>query len=1176
MWITENIRLPIEIFEAQKNGELVIFAGAGVSIAAPSNLPSFENLATEISNGLIPYANDDISVDTFLGKLQNNGINVHDKTIELLSPTNSKPNRYHNNLLNLFENNEIKIVTTNFDEHFKTAAHEQGLDIQFYSAPAIPLGRDFSGVIHLHGSISNRATDLVLTDSDFGRAYFTDGWATNFLRGLFANYVVLFIGFSANDPVIRYMARGLGSNNRNRYAFTEEGKQDHWNHLQIESIEYPLGRHDLLEDAIESWVSSLQMGAFERRNFIRDIVSSPPENNVIEESYLKDQLKSNLGIRHFADFAKDFKWIDWMNENKMLDRLFLNDTKLIQSDRVIGEWFASFIKDDSEKMMNLIMKKGTLNEQTKFHLVRELNHHKGNISPKTLGKWLSIYLDHSSYRKNNYLLDNLLKGLNHPENKELIILLFEYLTRPYTVHKNKFSLNENEKELIDIEINIQGNDRLLKKIWEESIFPNIEYYATPLMNIVIGHLQMVTYYFQAAGYDGWDPISYSRSAIEPHEENRFPKDIDFIIDTARDLLEYLVSHNSTIAKGFIYQCFLSESKLLRRISIHAHKMIDEKDANQKIDWLINNNLIFELDFRHEVFQYIKFVYPQLSNKHRHKFIRHVKKQRQISMTLKKKSIDYEEYNLYYWLTLSDENCTIAKEAFDKAQLKNSDFAVREYPDLLSWMSSSGLTPIKSKVTEDEILRKNPENKDDIKWLLNYVEPDDPFGGREAFLKVLSKAIKHNKSWGWKLLNSVQTSNIKPDSDIWQAILAGFSKTDMNNKDLMEISKILLNHCDLYIFQHNVSNFFKSFTNSKDYHFQDSIDYIILIFKHLLSIVDSDINYSDDSLTQAINHPIGKMTDFFCHVYISIFKENKDREILHKIKNKIFETLLELRSDVSLQGVVILTNRLHVFMHIDEQWSVQNLIPLFNTENNNKEIAKKSWNAYAYGGRWNERLLKYLYPSLENIIPLIQELNKVTQERIYSLCISIFFYSKDYRDQLEQYILEHGARRDFEKLIQQISILLQELEFSAIKKSWNDWFKSYLTYRMENIPLKMKGKEFKKVVELLPFLEPVIEEYIELLTNSNHSINLEEDYIFYYISERKLGEKYPDLLLNYLEFVLKDHVLEFHNDDIFVIMHQILDSLETQNNKFKVVCEYIMTLNISKAVDLLRNFEEKFK
>lgn len=49
----------------------------------------------------------------------------------------------------------------------------------------------------------------MLTDSDFGRAYLTEGWAPIFLHKLFERYAALFIGYSHKDPIKNYLGRGL-------------------------------------------------------------------------------------------------------------------------------------------------------------------------------------------------------------------------------------------------------------------------------------------------------------------------------------------------------------------------------------------------------------------------------------------------------------------------------------------------------------------------------------------------------------------------------------------------------------------------------------------------------------------------------------------------------------------------------------------------------------------------------------------------------------------------------------------------------------------------------------------------------------------------------------------------------------------------------------------------------
>ena len=45
-----------------------------------------------------------------------------------------------------------RIVTTNYDRHLTSAATALSLDLDVYEAPALPVGDDFEGIVHLHGS----------------------------------------------------------------------------------------------------------------------------------------------------------------------------------------------------------------------------------------------------------------------------------------------------------------------------------------------------------------------------------------------------------------------------------------------------------------------------------------------------------------------------------------------------------------------------------------------------------------------------------------------------------------------------------------------------------------------------------------------------------------------------------------------------------------------------------------------------------------------------------------------------------------------------------------------------------------------------------------------------------------------------------------------------------------
>lgn len=80
----------------------------------------------------------------------------------------------------------------------------------------------------------------MLTDSDFGRAYLTEGWARQFLMDVFRQYTVLFVGYSHNDVVMNYLARALPADSvAGRFALTEEDGS--WEILDITPIRFTKG-----------------------------------------------------------------------------------------------------------------------------------------------------------------------------------------------------------------------------------------------------------------------------------------------------------------------------------------------------------------------------------------------------------------------------------------------------------------------------------------------------------------------------------------------------------------------------------------------------------------------------------------------------------------------------------------------------------------------------------------------------------------------------------------------------------------------------------------------------------------------------------------------------------------------------------------------------------------------
>lgn len=299
--------IPPEVYASRDRGDLVLFCGAGVSVDAGCIL--FDGLVSAVERefdkvGLLELgALHAGQLDRFLQFVEQRvdksdlanrrapTTQVRDFVRRQLA-TVSRDVPLHEAILMLSRNDDgqTRLVTTNFDPHFRTAAANLGLsNVQHHAAPRLvaPDRHRWSSVVYLHGEFHESALqDLVLTSGDFGRAYITERWAARFITELFENFDILFLGYSANDPVVRYVldAFAAKSDIMDRTIWTVapateenlESVRAHWKSMNIELIPYSKARgHKGVETALLDWASVIesQESRIER---VRKIVEPGP------------------------------------------------------------------------------------------------------------------------------------------------------------------------------------------------------------------------------------------------------------------------------------------------------------------------------------------------------------------------------------------------------------------------------------------------------------------------------------------------------------------------------------------------------------------------------------------------------------------------------------------------------------------------------------------------------------------------------------------------------------------------------------------------------------------------------------------------------------------------------------------------------------------------------------
>jgi hypothetical protein len=221
--------LPDELLEARDAGNVVFFCGAGLSSPA---LPGFAGLAEQVISEFGPPPGSDARaildqlrggavlsspLDQVFNLLHEDyGAAAVEDVVNTILKTKSAtaPTDQHSIVLRLSRGAARKpqIVTTNFDRLFEKAQPR----IRWHVPPGLPdlgSGEALEGLVYLHGRMPAQPSDglkrlnFILSSADFGRAYLADSWATRFVRELLQRYVIVLLGYSANDPPVSYLLK---------------------------------------------------------------------------------------------------------------------------------------------------------------------------------------------------------------------------------------------------------------------------------------------------------------------------------------------------------------------------------------------------------------------------------------------------------------------------------------------------------------------------------------------------------------------------------------------------------------------------------------------------------------------------------------------------------------------------------------------------------------------------------------------------------------------------------------------------------------------------------------------------------------------------------------------------------------------------------------------------------
>ncbi|MEW1881067.1 SIR2 family protein [Rhodococcus sp. NPDC080181] len=224
------------------SSDLFVFAGAGVSMSAPTSLPSFNSMRDAVLTQLgfrdyvqtdwnaDPSANQkvirDMAPEPFFGRLMEAGTDLAPWLRDVLSPADARANAAHDVLAELCAAG-AKVWTVNFDKYIEDAAADLGHEIDVVAWPRQPQPHSAIGeLLKPHGTLGG---SFIITPADVLRPLANE-WLTRLRDDLANSTHIVFVGYSGRDVDFQNIWRDVITGGQHILWFDRPGSETEREH----------------------------------------------------------------------------------------------------------------------------------------------------------------------------------------------------------------------------------------------------------------------------------------------------------------------------------------------------------------------------------------------------------------------------------------------------------------------------------------------------------------------------------------------------------------------------------------------------------------------------------------------------------------------------------------------------------------------------------------------------------------------------------------------------------------------------------------------------------------------------------------------------------------------------------------------------------------------------------
>lgn len=517
----------------------------------------------------------------------------------------------------------------------------------------------------------------------------------------------------------------------------------------------------------------------------------------------------------------------------------------------------------------------------------------------------------------------------------------------------------------------------------------------------------------------------------------------------------------------------ANSVLQKRIAIDAMNKNIFVRVDDKMKWLLQEGLLLDFTYKHEVFQLLKSHYANCLEKTKE----------EVTRTVIKRLTEERVFDACLVLDLlfkCDSNSPSTANGYELMKQKHPHFHSERYSVQKKEDTAQSIT---CNVTADGLLQlKDVE----IMKQVRQFSQDGVFEQRH-FLEMLSKACKLNTEWSisfaYQLVGVQEISN-----EVWFVCIREWrNNRGLTNDQIQKIIPLLQKFVRNTAFHWLISSFLYEISNRLEELEENSIRVVKrFAFSVFPQVMKSDTDFKlgkQDFYNESIQHPVGKMTA----VLLKLLSYD------HLYDRNVYEYLFLFEEQVRVNSVrtnfmfARLIADITFLYHIEKQWCRKYLLPYLDLKKQN-EITEYAWAGLCYTQinlplfTEMKRFIKYAIEHLEVLHPHTREAFLKWLSFVFIKCVLYWEQKTDWLYPL--LVLENEENKI--KFMQFLCYYVKTLSVKEQQKFWTAWLSVFLRERPKMG--EITAREYVMLLRIILYMDEILEKGLCIMSRAFSSVN----------------------------------------------------------------------------------------